>query len=242
MSRSLEGAVAIVTGGSQGIGLAVGRDLSERGASVVLTARSAARLQSAVDAMPGPAYAVPADITEPGAASSVVEAAAKKFGPVDIVVANAGLYLANQVWTYELGQIERLISTNVTGVICTVHAALAAMLPRHRGDIIVMSSVSGYQSIHWEPVYSASKHALRAFVHGVRRQLVGSGVRLGEIAPGLVHTELWTGVEGPDIPPRTEPGTGLYPEDVAEALSFMLTRPRHATVRDLVILPSDQEI
>jgi ribitol 2-dehydrogenase len=116
------------------------------------------------------------------------------------------------------------------------------MLPAGTGDIIVTSSVAGHQSIYWEPVYSASKHALQAFVHGVRRQLVGTGVRLGAIAPGVVLNELWSVTDTDDIESQVAAGTGMRSEDVADAVLFMLTRPRHVTIRDLVMLPRDQEI
>ena len=208
----------------------------------MLTARSVGRLQSVMAELPGPSRAVTADVTDPDAISSVMEAAAKEFGPVDIVVANAGVYMANKFWLNNPADIESLISTNVTGVMHTVHAAITAMLPHSVGDIIVTNSVSGYQSIHWEPVYSASKHALRAFVEGVRRQLVGTGIRLGTIAPGVVHTELWSAVDQTTIDDQIGKTTGIRPEDVAEAIVFMLTRPRHVTIRDLVVLPSDQAI
>ena len=242
LTENLEGAVAVVTGASTGIGLAIARQLSHSGARVVLTARSSARLDAAAAEMPGPALAVPADIMRADAASSVVEAAIQRFGAVDVVVANAGIYIANEVWANDPAEIERVVATNVTGVMRTVHAALTHMLPRHSGDIVVVSSVSGYQSIHWEPVYSASKHAVRAFVDGLRRQLKGTGVRLGSVAPGVVHTELWSAVEGANSAGLTGATMGIRAEDVAEAVSFMLTRPRHVTVRDLVILPSDQDI
>lgn len=208
----------------------------------MLTARSVGRLQSVMAELPGPSRAVTADVTDPDAIGSVMEAAAKEFGPVDIVVANAGVYMANKFWLNNPADIESLISTNVTGVMRTVHAAITAMLPRSIGDIVVTNSVSGYQSIHWEPVYSASKHALRAFVEGVRRQLVGTGIRLGTIAPGVVHTELWSAVDQTTIDDQIGKTTGIRPEDVAEAVVFMLTRPRHVTIRDLVVLPSDQAI
>jgi ribitol 2-dehydrogenase len=91
-------------------------------------------------------------------------------------------------------------------------------------------------------VYSASKHALHAFVHGVRRQLVGTGVRLGVVGPGVVLNELWSVSEEQDIEQRVAAGTGIRSEDVADAVGYMVTRPRHITIRDLVILPSNQDI
>ena len=110
------------------------------------------------------------------------------------------------------------------------------------GDILVTSSISGHQAIHWEPVYSASKHAVQSFVHGVRRQLLTTGVRVGAIAPGLVLNELW-GISDPaEIERKANAGAGLRSEDVAEAIVFMLTRPQNVTIRDLVMLPRTQDL
>lgn len=242
ITESLNGTVAVVTGSSSGIGLAIARQLSSQGARLVLTGRSAVRLERAKEDLPGPTCIVPVDITEPEAAGSVVAAAVDTFGTLDIVVANAGVYLAGEVWENDPVAIDHLVSTNVGGVIQTVRAALSVLLAKGAGDIVVTNSVSGYQAIHWEPVYSASKHALRAFVHGVRRQLIGTGVRMGEVAPGVVHTGLWTAAGAPGPEELAGATAGIRPEDVAEAVAFMLTRPRHVTIRDLVILPSDQAI
>ena len=95
------------------------------------------------------------------------------------------------IWDGDSADFDQLIRTNVSGVINTVQAALIAMRKAGIGDIVVTSSVSGHQAIWWEPVYSASKHAVQAFVHGVRRQLVGSGIRIGAVAPGVVLNDLW---------------------------------------------------
>jgi ribitol 2-dehydrogenase len=110
------------------------------------------------------------------------------------------------------------------------------------GDIVVTSSVSGHQPIYWEPVYSASKHAVQAFVHGVRRQLVGSGIRIGAVAPGVVLNDMWQVTSPAEIEAKVAAGDGVRSEDVADAIMFMLTRPRHIGIRDLVILPVNQEI
>lgn len=242
MSAPLDGRVALVTGASSGIGLAIARELSALGAAVVLTARSADRLEAAASSLPGPAVAVAADITHPDAAASVVRAAEERFGPVDVAVANAGIYVAGDVWGTEPDDIDRLVATNVTGVLRTVRAVLPSMVARRTGDVLITGSVSGTQAIPWEPVYSASKHALHAFAHGVRRQLVGTGVRMGVVGPGVVLNDLWAVSEEATIADGVRAGTGIRSEDVAEAVAFMLTRPRHVTVRDLVLLPSNQEI
>ena len=138
--------------------------------------------------------------------------------------------------------LDRLLTTNVNGVVRTIRAALPHMIARGDGDVLVTSSVSGHQAIYWEPVYSASKHALQAFVHGLRRQLVGTGVRAGAVAPGIVLNDLW-GVSDPaEIAEKVARAEGIRSEDVADAVAYMLTRPRHVTIRDLVLLPRDQPI
>jgi ribitol 2-dehydrogenase len=234
--------VAVVTGGSSGIGLAIARSLSARGAHVVLTARSADRLKAAAADLPGPTTAIPADVTDPAAADAVVGAALAEHGRVDVLVANAGIYVQGDVWENDPEDMARLISTNVTGVLRFVRAVLPAMRERGQGDVVVTSSVSGHQAIPWEPVYSASKHALQSFVHGVRQQLIGSGVRIMSIAPGIVLNDLWAVSNTSQVEQGVAAGSGMRSEDVADAVAFMLDRPRHVTVRDLVLLPTNQPI
>ena len=84
-----------------------------------------------------------------------------------------------------------MIALNVSGTFRTIRAVLPHMIERERGDILVTSSISGHQAIHWEPVYSASKHAVQSFVHGVRRQVARHRIRVASLAPGIVLNELW---------------------------------------------------
>jgi ribitol 2-dehydrogenase len=208
----------------------------------VLTARSAARLESAAAELPGPSTVLPADVSEPGAGGRLVEATLAAHGRLDVLVANAGVYVQGDVWENDPAALAQLISTNVTGVIGVVRAALPGMIARGTGDVVVTSSVSGHQAIPWEPVYSASKHALQAFVHGVRQQLVGTGVRIMSVAPGVVLNDLWAVADEGQVADGVAAGTGMRSEDVADAVDFMLSRPRHVTVRDLVLLPTNQPI
>jgi ribitol 2-dehydrogenase len=119
---------------------------------------------------------------------------------------------------------------------------LPHLLAQRSGDILVTSSISGHQAIQWEPIYSASKHAIQSFVHGLRRQLLTTGVRVGAVAPGMVLNELWGKVDPAEIDQKVGQGAGLRSEDVAEAIVFMLTRPQNVTIRDLVILPRAQDL
>jgi ribitol 2-dehydrogenase len=242
MAEGLDGKVAVVTGASTGIGRAVARELIGHGARVVIAARTRERLDEAAEAL-GPGCAtVVADVTRAADVRRLVDTTLESHGGIDILVANAGVYVGGDLWESDPEALDRLLTTNVNGVVRTVREVLPHLLERGEGDVVVTSSVSGHQAIHWEPVYSASKHALQAFVHGVRRQLIGTGVRMGAIAPGVVLNDLW-GVSDPaEIELKVARGEGIRSEDVADAVAYMLTRPRHVTIRDLVILPRDQPI
>jgi ribitol 2-dehydrogenase len=242
MTQPLKDKVAIVTGASSGIGRAVAFEFARHGIKQVLTARSKDRLESLSERLDAETVVVPADMTSPKDIHSLVEQAIEHFGRLDILLANAGIYISGDVIDGEPDAWDQLISTNVTGVFRLVHAALPHLLSRKAGDIIVTSSISGHQAIHWEPIYSASKHAIQSFVHGLRRQLLATGVRVGAVAPGMVLNELWGLTDTTEIDEKVAQGAGLRSEDVAEAILFMLTRPRNVTIRDLVMLPRTQDL
>ena len=239
---SLNGKVAIVTGASSGIGRATALALAREGVQQVLTARSVEKLEALSKELTAESMVVPADMTSPEHINQVVQRTVERFGRLDILLANAGIYLPGDVIAGDPDAWDRLIQTNVSGVFRLVRVALPHVLKSASGDILVTSSISGHQAIHWEPVYSASKHAIQAFVHGLRRQLLQSGVRVGAVAPGLVLNELWGIHDSAEIDRRAAAGEGLRSEDVAEAIVFMLTRPRNVTVRDLVMLPRAQDL
>lgn len=238
----LSGKTAIVTGASSGIGRATARVLAEHGMRLALAARSTTALERLASELGDDALAVATDVTEQADVERLVARTLERFGQIDVLFANAGLYLAGPVADGAPEAFADLIDTNVTAMMRCVHAVLPSMLERGTGDVLVTSSISGHEAIHWEPVYSASKHAVQSFVHGLRRQVCDRGVRVGAIAPGVVLNELW-GVTDPE---RIEQGvaerTGLRSEDVAEIVAFMLSRPRHVTIRDLVVLPQNQDI
>lgn len=121
-------------------------------------------------------------------------------------------------------------------------AALTQMVPAGTGNIVITSSVAGHQVTYWEPVFSASKHAVHALTHGIRRQLIRTGVRFGSVAPSLVLNDLWkvTDATAVEVGVGAEPGCG--PRTWPTPVLYMLTRPSHVNIRDLVILPVNQEI
>lgn len=240
---SLEGKVALLTGASSGIGLATAQALVAEGCRVVAVARDAGRLAELAAAAPDLIATISADVSDAGAAQEIVDEAIRRHGHLDVVLPNAGIYVGGDLVDASVDQIAALVSTNVTGVMALVRAALPPLLAQGRGDILVTSSVSGHQDIEWEPVYSASKHAVQSFVHTVRRQYAESGVRIGAIAPGVVLNPLWGFAHGsPEEAERIAERTGIRSSDVADTIVFMLTRPPHVVVRDLVLLPTGQPI
>lgn len=234
--------VALVTGASSGIGLATAELLAAAGAKVALVARSTDKLEAAAARIGPNAIAIAADLTAAGASAELLENVAGQFGPVDILMANAGVYLAGDLVENDPADIDRVLQTNIGAVFQIVRAALPGMIERGEGDIVITSSVAGHQAIPWEPVYSASKHAVQSFTHGLRQQVGPQNIRVQAIAPGVVLNDLWGISDQAEIDAKAATGEGLRSEDVAEAVMFMLTRPRNVTIRDLVILPRAQAI
>lgn len=241
MAQSLNGKTALITGASSGIGLASARALAAEGVRLALAARSADKLEE-TKAELGDVFVIPADLTRPAEVDAMVSTVLDRFGHIDILFANAGAYVPGDAADGDPDAWDKMIELNVNSTFRAIRAVLPGMIERRSGDIVVTSSVSGHQAIHWEPVYSATKHAVQSFVHGVRRQIAPHNVRIGSLAPGIVLNGLWGMTDPAEIERRVAAHGGLRNEDVADALLFMLTRPPHATVRDLVLLPQNQDI
>lgn len=238
----LRGKVALVTGASSGIGKALALALGAEGADVILVGRAQDRLDAVAQAIDTQTLAISADLTIPAEVDRVVSAALARFGRIDLLLPNAGLYIPGDVVEGDPDAWDRLLAINVNSVFRLIRAALPGMVAQKGGQILVTSSVSGHQAIEWEPVYSASKHAIQSFVHGLRRQVGRHNVRVGAIAPGVVLNELWNYSDPARIAEKVAAREGLRSEDVADAVIFMLTRPENVTIRDLVILPANQDI
>jgi ribitol 2-dehydrogenase len=241
--EALSGKVAVVTGASSGIGLATTLALLGEGCKVLAVARSEEKLARLCDHAPELIATLVADVADVRSAERIVAAAIGRFGALDIVLPNAGIYVGGDLVDTPPEAIADVVSTNVIGVFTLVRAALPHLIAQGHGDILVTSSVAGHQDIRWEPIYSATKHAVQSFVHTVRRQTAATGVRVGAVAPGVVLNPLWGFKHGSDEEQqRIADRTGIHSTDVAEAIIFMLTRPSHVVVRDLVLLPTGQEI
>lgn len=243
MAQSLNGKVALVTGASSGIGRALANMLAAEGVKLVLVGRSAERLQAVAKKHSGvETLVLAADLGKPADVEHIAADSLKRFGHIDILLANAGLYIPGEAAEADANAWDEMLAVNVNSVFRLVRALLPQMIKRKSGDIIVTSSIAGHQVLRMEAVYSASKHAVQAFVHSLRRQVAAHNVRVGAVAPGTVLNELWGYRNLVDIEAKVATHEGLRSEDVAEAVLFMLTRPANVTIRDLVILPQNQDI
>jgi ribitol 2-dehydrogenase len=241
MEHPLSGKVVIITGASSGIGAATARALARLGCKLTLAARSGDKLRALADELGPTALAIPTDVTVSSDVTRMVSKTLAHFGRIDVLFANAGIYIPGQVAEGDPADWAKLMEVNVNGVMRCVHAVLPSMLAQRSGDILVTSSISGFIDIHWEPVYSASKHAIQTFVHTLRRQVAPAGLRVGSIAPGMVANELW-GMTEEENNRHVEAHASLRSEDVAAAVIFMLSQPPHVTIRDLVMLPQNQDL
>jgi ribitol 2-dehydrogenase len=240
--QALKGKSVLVTGASSGIGLASARAFAKEGMRVAVSARSTDRLRELVKELGPDAIMLPADLTSAAETDELIRQAIAKLGRLDVLFANAGVYIAGQVADGDPAEWDKLLALNVGSVFRSIHLVIPHMRANGGGDILVSSSISAYQAIHFEPVYSASKHALNAFLYGVRRQVIQDKIRVGVIAPATVLNELWGYTDPGSIDKKVASREGLRSEDVAEAAVFMLSRPPHVAIRDLVMLPQALDI
>lgn len=242
MAESMKDKVVLITGASTGIGAATARLLAPEGSRLVLSARSKDKIEALAREVGNDALPVVADMTSDDDVKQLVDAALAHFGRIDVLFANAGIYIPGQFAEGDPLAFAHLINTNVTGVIRCMHAVLPSMIAQGGGDILVSSSISGYLDVVWEPVYSASKHAVQTLIHTLRRQLLDKGIRVMGIQPGMVANELWGIYDKEVVDEHVRNHSAITSDDVAEAVLFMLSRARHITVRDLVMLPQSQDL
>jgi ribitol 2-dehydrogenase len=242
MSQKLSGKVAAVTGAASGIGLECAKAMLGAGAKVVLIDRAEDRLQALCAELGDRAIPMVVDLTDPSSVARMMPQILDATGRLDIFHANAGAYVGGEVISGDPDAWDRMLNLNINAVFRTVHAVLPHMAERKAGDIIVTSSVAGMVPVVWEPIYTASKHAVQAFVHTLRRQVAKYGIRVGAVAPGPVVTALLSDWPKAKMDEALAAGSLMEPTEVAEAVLFMLTRPRNVTIRDLVILPQSVDI
>ena len=221
----LTGRVALVTGGTRGIGLATARALAEAGATVVLTGRDEARAKEAASAA-GAAAGLALDVTDAKAVSSLVRGVAKEHGKLDIVVANAGIMEDALLGMIREELVDTTLSTNVAGTLHTVQAAARAMMRKKTGVIVVLASIVGEHGSAGQTVYAASKAAVANIARSAAKELGRSGIRVNAVAPGVIETDLTAGLSEDakaENTGKTPLGRLGRAEDVANAIRFLVS-------------------
>ncbi|GAB1434901.1 SDR family oxidoreductase [Sphaerotilus uruguayifluvii] len=241
-NRPFEGQVAAITGAASGIGRASAEALLAGGARVVLVDRDAAGL-AAMQAEHGDAVIpLQLDLLDAAQCRTLVPQVLARAGRLDILHANAGLYIGGDLVDADTDAIDRMLQLNVAVVMKNVRDALPHMIERGSGDILVTSSLAAHYPTPWEPVYASSKWAIDCFVQTTRRQVFRHGLRVGSISPGPVLTGLIADWPADRLAEARASGSLIEPAEIGEVITFMLTRPRGVTIRDVVLMPSNFDL
>ena len=243
---TLEGTVALVTGASSGIGEATARALAAQGAKVALAARRKDRLDALAADIGG--LAIEADVTDREQATGAVERTAGELGRLDIVVNNAGVMLLGDIVDAPVEEWARMIALNLQGLLYVAHAALPHLLkfaqegPRNVADLVNISSVAGRRVGQGGGIYQLTKHGVGVFSEALRQEVTARHVRSSLVEPGATESELVTHVRE-EVRATLPPGVGqiLRAEDIADAILYIVTRPRHVAINEILIRPTEQE-
>lgn len=242
----LKNQLYLVTGGSSGIGAATGRLLAQRGAEVIMVARRRERLELQAEAIrqecpTAKLRLLELDVTAPDALERL-----RASGALDVhgLINNAGLALGRDpVHTSKWADAEQMLKVNVEAALRLAHAVVPLMLQRGQGDIVNLCSVAGHWTYPGGAIYCATKHALWAFTKALREETCGKNLRVMQISPGMVETDFSRVRFGGDEALAQKVYTGMTPlsaQDIAEQILFMLERPRHVCIDELVTMPTDQ--
>jgi NADP-dependent 3-hydroxy acid dehydrogenase YdfG len=249
----LDGTVALVTGASSGIGEATARRLAADGATVAVAARRLDRLERLVEEIDdagGKALAIEADVADRAAAEALVERTVKELGRLDTVVNNAGVMLLGPALDAPIEEWERMVDVNVKGLLYVAKAALPHLIaaadegPRLVTDMVNISSVAGRRPREGSAVYNATKFGVGAFSEALRQEVTERHVRVSLVEPGAVITEL-SSHNRPEVLEEIKGRFGnlerLEADDIADAISYIVTRPRHMAINEILVRPTEQK-
>src|SRR5690625_6470490 len=224
---------AIVTSASRGIGATIAKHLAYEGANVALAARKQEQLDEVAnhihDKYEGKALAVQTDVSNQASVRQMVQQAKEAFGNIDIYVNNAGLMLDAMVTNGSVHEWEKMVDVNIKGVLYGLHSVIPDMVKRATGHIVNIASVSGFEVTKTSTVYSATKFAVRALSIGLEKELAHTGVRVTNISPGMVDTELAGNRSGGRKP--------LDTDDIARAIVYAVTQPDYVNVNEVTVRP-----
>ncbi|GLX92400.1 SDR family NAD(P)-dependent oxidoreductase [Herbidospora sp. NBRC 101105] len=249
----LDGTVALVTGASSGIGEAAAVALAHQGAAVAVVARRRERLEdlaARIGKDGGRVLVIEADVTDEAQARAAVERTASELGRIDTLVNNAGVMLLGPAQDAPVSEWQRMVEVNVLGLLYCAHAALPHLIraaddgPRYVADMVNVSSVAGRIARSGSGVYNLTKHGVGAFSEALRQEVARKHVRISLIEPGAVETEL-AGHNRPEVLEGIRSTFGdverMQPEDIADAIVYVVTRPRHVAINEVLIRPTEQE-
>ena len=251
-AQKLNGTVALVTGASSGIGEATALALAEQGATVAIAARRKDRidaLAARITDAGGRALAIESDVTSQEQAQALVEKTVADLGRLDTLINNAGVMLLGPAVDAPLEEWERMISVNVHGLLYCAHAALPHLLkaaedsPRKVADVVNISSVAGRVARSGSGVYNLTKWGVGAFSESLRQEVTRRHVRVSLVEPGAVATEL-VSHNRPEIREAMAAGNDferMVPEDIADAIAYVVTRPWRVAINEVLIRPTEQE-
>ena len=251
MKPILGSTVALVTGASSGIGAATATALAAQGATVALAARRRDRLDTLaadIRARGGTALVLESDITDEQQATDAVERTVAKLGRLDTLINNAGVMLLGPAVGAPLSEWQRMVELNVLGLLYCAHAAIPHLLraaedsPRRVADMVNISSVAGRVARNGSGVYNLTKHGVGAFSESLRQEVTKRYVRVSLVEPGATATEL-AGHNRPEVleSMRNQFGQRMEAEDIADAVLYIVTRPRHVAINEMLIRPTEQE-
>jgi NADP-dependent 3-hydroxy acid dehydrogenase YdfG len=242
---SLQGQTALITGASSGIGAATARQFAQLGARLILVARRQERLDEMRSALTGAElHTVALDVRDHAAVEKAVQGLPESWRSVDILVNNAGLSRGlDKLWEGKLDDWEEMLDTNVKGLLYMTRQIVPGMVARNRGHVVNLGSTAGHQVYPGGNVYCASKFAEKALSEGLKQDLLGTAVRVTSVDPGMVETEFSrVRFRGDDErAAKVYQGvTPLTPDDVADAITWAVTRPPHVNISQILLMPTDQ--
>ncbi len=251
MASTLEGTVALVTGASSGIGAATARRLAANGAAVALAARRQDRLEAlAIEIADAgqTALVIECDVTRQDEAAGAVARTVSELGRLDILVNSAGVMLLGPAVGAPLSEWQLMVELNVLGLLYCAHAATPHLLraaadgPRHVADMVNISSVAGRVARNGSGVYNLTKHGVGAFSESLRQELTKRYVRISLVEPGATATELASHNRAEVLESiKSQFGQTMAADDIADAITYIVTRPRHVAINEILIRPTEQE-
>jgi NADP-dependent 3-hydroxy acid dehydrogenase YdfG len=247
MGNNIDGKVVVITGASSGLGEAAARLLSSQGATIVLGARRADRIEALARELSGTgarALPIPTDVASADQVKHLVDSAVGKFGRIDVLINNAGLMAHSPLERLRIDDWNRMIDVNIKGVLYGIAAALPHMKEQKSGQIISVSSVAGHKVSPAGAVYAATKHAVRAISEGLRQEVKPYNIRTTVISPGAVATELPGSVTETDVASNVRKfydAVAIPAESFARVVAFAISQPDEVDVNEILFRPTRQE-